>query len=1025
MHKFIPVFLLFFSCSIGLAQKPLEFSFTHYSTETGLVSNQVNAVVQDEQGFLWIATADGLQRYDGIRYKTFLHTAADSSSIPVNGVFQLLMDDRHNLWMLMAEGHVGIFDTKTFRYRKVNVVTEKNNGVNLAISKLYKDDRGNMLFVRNGDELLTWNPAKNELAAKWNFIPAPEGWIITDIVQLPGTGKYYCSIRNLGFALYNKDSGEWSYSGHNTAADPLIEHYKNFSDKNPFGRLFIDRRQRLWFITWPVAFPLVHCYDLGKKQPVIENAELLSSLRAYHTINGFFQQRDGTIWISGFMVLAKFNEAEKKFHPVKNNLSGGNRGIQYKDIFYMHEDREHNIWVATLTYGLYRFNPEKEFFINIQHSGRRGAATGTGNIMSFIQLKDGSFLSGVWGDGLYRYDKEWNEIPLNIKGIVNENELNTWSMAYSKDSSTIWMGMQPGIMKYSTATNIATHYNPKNLNGYTVRQIAADAAGNLWLGMHGTGLYKWNAARGQKKFYDGIEKITAVPASIVSNVLVDAGGRIWTGTDNNGVYVIDARSNQLLLHFGKEVKEPSYRLPEAGISAMLQYSDSVVLMSTSQYLVLYNTITKQSRTINLPVNVSGYIASIQKDEEGFLWIATTSCLCRYDIQRNILIRYDKRDGIEETSFSVGASYKTAAGKMLFGADAKAVVFDPREINSKKPVKPLVVITDFKVRNEPLLVDSLLQLKKVELGYQDNALEIAFSTMSPGDLYTLFYKLDGIDKKWRIADNNAVAIYSFLPPGSYTFRVKAANGSWEESPEAYIHIVIRAPFWKTWWFYSLLVLAAGSFLFWLDRERMQRREALLQMRTNIAGNLHQDINTALNNINILSEMARLKADTDPGKSKEFIEQIHGKSHDMIIAMDDMLWSIDPENDNMEKTLLRIKEYIAALESRNSIKIELLVDENIHKLNLNMQLRHDAFLLFKESIRRLVLAGADDCRIHIGVEKNHLLYALQYSNEHCDMQQVTNLMQSQEMEKKMEAIHASMQFDVQKSFSLLTVKIPLQQ
>lgn len=863
---------------------------------------------------------------------------------------------------------------------------------------------------------------KNELSAAWNFFPKQPGWVITDFIQQPGTEKYYCSIKGIGFALFNKATGQWSYRGNNKEADPLVEAYKDFHDTNPFGRLFIDRHQRLWFISWPSGYPLIHCYDLKKKKVVLEHTELMPVLKVYHTITGFFQLHDGTIWVTGMMVLAKFNEQEKKFRLVKNSITG-NQGIQYKDIYYLYEDNARNIWVPTLAYGLFRFNPEEEYFTNIGHSPRRGATEAAGNVMSFMQLKDGSFLSGAWGDGLYRYDKEWNEIPVNIKGIANDNEVNIWSMVLSKDSNTVWMAAQPGIYKYSQAANRAVYYNPPVLANHTVRQVAEDRAGNLWLGMHGTGLYKWDAVKGKKDFNSGIEKIDFVAGDIISKIITDARGNIWVGTDNGGAYVIDPVTNRLLLHFSKTATG-AMQLPETGVSAVFEYSDSVLLITTGQHLLVYNSSTRQSRIINLPVAITGYFTSLQKDAEGYLWLATTSCLCRYDLKKNVLVRYDKRDGIEETSFSLSGSFAAADGRLLFGADAKAVVFDPKKINTKKTAVPAVLITDFKVRNEPLLVDSLLQLQQIELGYLDNSIEIAFSTLSPGDIYSIFYQLEHVDKNWRKADDNAVAVYSFLPPGTYRFRLKALTAGLEESPEKYITIVITPPFWKTWWFYSLLALAAGSFLFWLDKERMQRKEALQKMRSSIAGNLHQEVSTALNNINILSEMARLKADTDPQKSKEFIEQIHGKSHNMIIAMDDMLWTIDPENDNMEKSILRMNEFIAALNNRYGCSISMLADERLNKLNLNMQLRHEAFLLFKESIQGLVKAGASGCKIHIWPEKNLLVYLLQYQNEHDNMQQITNLLHSQELEKRMKALNATIQTDMQKSFSVLTVKIPLQ-
>jgi hypothetical protein len=177
--------------------------------------------------------------------------------------------------------------------------------------------------------------------------------------------------------------------------------------------------------------------------------------------------------------------------------------------------------------------------------------------------------------------------------------------------------------------------------------------------------------------------------------------------------------------------------------------------------------------------------------------------------------------------------------------------------------------------------------------------------------------------------------------------------------------------------------------------------------------------------MLSEMARIKADKDAEKSKEFIEQIHSKSHHMIIAMDDMLWSIDPDNDNMEKTVLRLNEYIAAQNNRNNSSYELQVDERILKLKLNMQLRHETFLLFKETISALIKAGVQQCRIYIGLEKGHLLYTAEFSNDGCDMQQLTNLLQSNEMTRRHSSLKATLDSNLHKSHSILSLKVPVDQ
>ncbi|MFN8251095.1 MAG: two-component regulator propeller domain-containing protein [Ferruginibacter sp.] len=1025
MTRFTATFILFCFAAVAAAQQTLQFSFTHYSTDAGLLTDRTNAVTQDDNGFIWIATADGLQRYDGVRYKTFRHVPGDAGSIPVNGVFQVMRGSKNKLWLLFTDGYAGFFDTRTFRFQQVPLkVNPYKAGFNLAVSKFSQDEKGHIFLLINGEDLNIWDSVHNSFVSATAFFPVKQNWKMVDVVQQPGTEKYYLSIRGMGLVLYNKKTGLISYSGHNTEKDMVVELWGDNSN-NPFFRLFIDSKQRFWFMSWPsnLGYPLIHCFDLAAKKTLLERAEMLSSLHEYHTITGFFEQSDGSIWVTGSMLLARFDEPLKKFIPVKNS-SSGSYGIRYNEIYFIYEDRQHNIWVPTLSNGLYRFNPSREYFTNILHSNRKGNAESSGNVTSFLELRDGSFLSAVWGDGLYRYNKNQEEIPLRIRGIPDNNEVIIWSMVLSKDSNTVWMGSQPGIFKYNQRTGSAQYYNPESLKGNTVRQITEDRNGNLWIGTHGNGLFKWDAQKGRDDFNAGFEKMAFAGKTIVSKIICDAQNHIWAGTDMDGCYVTDASTGKQLLHLGKD-ETGANLLPDAGVSSILAYNDSLILLTTQQKMVLYNTVQKGSRIIPLPEQFNAYFSSLEKDKRGLVWMGTSDGLYRYDISTGKLMFFGKKDGIEEPGFGVAASYQAPDGKLFFGAPGKAIMFDPEKINNRKDGIPAVQITEFKLGNQFLLVDSLMERSNIELGYHENVLEISFSAMDHNNGYDVYYMLEGADKEWRLAGKTAMAVYSYLNPGTYIFRVKASNNYGLTGEETILTIVIRPPFWKTWWFYCLLALAAGGLIFWFDRERMKRKAALQQMRTNIAGNLHHEVNTALNNINILSEMARLKADTDPEKSKEFIEQIHSKSHNMIIAMDDMLWSIDPGNDNMEKTLLRMKEYIAALKNRNETAIELLVDDNIHKLNLNMQLRHDAFLLFRESIKQLVLAGAADCRIHIGVEKNHLLYSLQYSNEHCDMQQITNLLQSQEMEKKMGAIHASRQFEVQKSFSLLTVKIPLQQ
>ena len=147
--------------------------------------------------------------------------------------------------------------------------------------------------------------------------------------------------------------------------------------------------------------------------------------------------------------------------------------------------------------------------------------------------------------------------------------------------------------------------------------------------------------------------------------------------------------------------------------------------------------------------------------------------------------------------------------------------------------------------------------------------------------------------------------------------------------------------------------------------------------------------------------------------------------MIIAVDDMLWSIDPGNDNMERTVERMKEYIDALKNRYGVEIDLLVDKKIEKFELNMKLRHEAFLMFKEGIKSLVDAGTRYAQIHIGLDSGKMLFTVQFDNEEINMQHLHNLLQRHDMEKRLESINAEMKVEIHKSSSLITLQVPVVQ
>jgi ligand-binding sensor domain-containing protein len=1003
-------------CSIALAQQPKQYPFTHYSMESGLISNQVNTIIQDKQGYIWMGTTDGLQRYDGTRYKAFRHIDNDSSSIPSNPVWQLLLDKKGNLWLLMADGRVGIFNTHNFKFREVAAHFKKPVSPNTFIKQLKTDDSGNLFYLISGSEMITWNEKAGEFSSAYNFIKQNPEWDIVDFCQEPGTQKYWMSIANNGLAIYNKQTGQLSFTGNNEANEDLVEKYTN---GNNWTHLFFDRSHRLWSVSFD-KLPYINCYDVVNKKMVVDKAKFSTNLKSYYEVKGFVQQQDGTIWAHGLLVFAKFDEKEKQFQFV-NNEYRNEHSIVYEMVHCLYEDRENNVWIGTDNNGLYRFNPAKDFFTNVSHINRMSGKKGEGRPMSFINTKWGTLLAGTWEDGLYHYDEQFNIIPHYVNGFGKETT-HIWSMAASHDGNTIWMGSQPGIYMVNQANRSSRFYNPVVLQNKTVRQLAEDKNNDLWLGMQDLGVFKWIRAKGRNKFEDGLKRYTAIPELTVNKITIDSKGYVWIATPENGVYLIDSNTDSLLIHF-HEKAPPESKLPEKGASSVLEYSDSIIIITTATRIVRYNRILKKISLIGNSGTLSGFITAIEKDKHGFLWLTTTAGLYRINLSKKIFVMYGKPDGLNNEHFVQSASFVMPDGRMLFGTTNDILIFDPAKINVS-PVTDDARITDFILMNQPLPVDSILKLKNIDLDYKENSLKIEFSPMIYGKPYLIKYKLEGLDKNWIYAGKNNEAIYSYIPPGNYSFILKLMDEEGNETTKTtQLDIKVNKPFWETIWFYTILGLGGIYLLYRIERDRTKKKETIEKMRNEIADDLHDEVNTALGNINVLSEMANLKVRKDPEKSQEYIEQIHQRSRNMLVAMGDMLWIINPKNDSMSKVIDRIKEHIDALRNQHEVTTQLLVDDKVKKLKLDMRLRKNLFWLLKGGSTNLINSGADNCMISIFTQKQNFIYRLEFDTVNVDMQMLNNLLQRQELIKKIDEMKAKLKVQLDQPRGIIKLTIPV--
>jgi len=259
-------------------------------------------------------------------------------------------------------------------------------------------------------------------------------------------------------------------------------------------------------------------------------------------------------------------------------------------------------------------------------------------------------------------------------------------------------------------------------------------------------------------------------------------------------------------------------------------------------------------------------------------------------------------------------------------------------------------------------------KEIKLSYRENVFSFTFAALNfvhpENNKYA--YKLDGFDKDWNYTDaSKRFANYTNLDAGEYIFMVKGSNndGVWNETPTT-LHLIITPPYWKTWWFRLLVILSLAGIIYALVRNRLNQILKLQRIRNKIASDLHDDVGSTLSSISIFSELAKQQ-------SKEvtpLLNQIGENARNMLDTMADIVWTINPENDNFEKIILRMRSFAYNLLGAKNIAFEFDADESISKLKLPMEVRKNLFLIFKEAANNMAKYS----------EASRALFSIKYSN-----------------------------------------------
>jgi ligand-binding sensor domain-containing protein/two-component sensor histidine kinase len=1011
MKKAFVFFASLLFSPILFAQQAFTFNRIGTDDGIGLASNVVYSTYQDAKGFIWIGTANGLQRFDGSK---FVQLSSDkNNSLFVSNLTQIVPIDSTSIWLCFPfRKEFGIFNTTTFKYVPIPLkVTRPLLSRNEF--KLWKDHNGEVFLTVFSYGILHYDK-KQKAFVDDNFFHFPKGC-------LPALGNFEDTLKkqhwfpcvNDGLAVYDEKSGQLYTSKNNPMNIPLLN---NKTIVPATTETFIDSKRRHWVFNWDNGVHNKRCFDsTGKELP--DNKGLYYN-PDYAESRNFYETKKGLLWVYGTNALYNYDQNEKRFYYYEHN-AGSPTGIQFRFVYQVMEDHDGSIWLATDN-GLYFTSPGSGTYgvVDMLFDSEKGGLEFT----DILELKSGGYWLSTWGKGIYTLSKNMvktestiysNMPPMSKVSWVQYRQ--TWSL-YQHTDGKVWVGCQAGsYMIYDTLTRRTKFLTAPEFGGSTIRYITGDKKGNIWFATFSGRVIKYDG-----KTFTVMQQL----GSLIYKILVDHEGLLWAAVENNGLFCLSADGKNILHHYTADSKDNKLFINTG--KDIEQLNDSVIVFSAGAM----NFINKRTGKVHwltfddgLPGNT---IQRIRIDGDGYLWMITLNGLCRYNPSTKRITTYGRKDGITLAHLTGDADYFCSEGFVMFTGGNALMYFKPSVFETKQP--PDVVITDFKLFNNYVSIDSLLALPKVKLRSDENSFSIYFAALSylQREKLTYYYKTTGIDKDWIKADRQNFINFSLLPPGHYTFNVYCEDIDGTRSKNiTQLIIHIKPPFWRTYWFISSFLFALLLCAYFIHRLRVNKLLAVEKLRNRVARDLHDDMGSTLSTINILSSMAKSKINVDPVRTTEYLGKISDNSQRMMDAMDDIVWSIKPSNDSMQKIAARMREFAINVLEAKEIEMDFRIDESVFDVKLNMEARRDFFLVFKEAVNNAAkYSKASMVTIQLGVHNKRLILLVEDDGIGFDPESADNGNGMNNMQKRADAMNGRLQVTSGERGTQLTLNIPVQ-
>lgn len=865
----LPLLAYFLCLSPVLAQPEEHLNFRRITIRDGLSQTSANCFLEDRKGFVWVGTFDGLNRFDGLRFRTFHFDPQDPHSISDNSVTSLVHGGSGALWV----------------------------GTNNGLNRFDEAKGGFQRFHHDPGQPLS--------------LPHDQIWcLMVDDEKRLWVGS------ERGVSVFEPETQTFKTAAYATTAH----------SKRSFSALsmYQDRDGRVWVGTWGGGL-FFHDKPTDTFLPYTLNGEPFPFGR---TITAITQDRHGDLWLGSMLEgLSRFDNKSGSVTRYQNDLNDPH-SLSHNYVKDILEDSTGNLWVGTYGGGLDRYDPLKGGFVPHKHDESRPGSLSDDAVMSVYEDSKGAIWVGTFIGGINRYKRQMLTFSLMDSKRFQDNK-QIWSIL-EDDQERLWFGGQHGIFLYDvTEQNWKAFGGEQSLGGlplsttYTMHQ---GSTGGIWAG-GSKGVFRYVPEDERFEYFSLDPQEQSLPASVqVYGVLQDGQGQVWVATDGHGLHHLDPAKGDVRRHVHDSLDPSS--LSSDKPRSLLEDRTGVIWIGTqggglNRYLghgrfehfshipndpeslshnhvldmipdrrdqtILWlatagglNRFTKRTGKVKSWRKSEGlpndYLYALGQDVRGLIWVSTNRGLAVFDPGSERFRSFDVRDGLPSNEFNAAAFDTTRSGRMYFGSLAGVVSFHPRDFKVDKTPIPLA-FTDFLIDNRPVrtreldptspLLAPLDRLESITLSHRHRMIGFDFAGLEFSAPWQCRYAyfMEGFDKDWLSTPaENTRATYTNLPAGQYVFRVKATNpdGYWTQA-ERTLQLTVLAPIWLRTWakvLYAIIAFGLLALYVGLQRGRLRRQRQIA----------HQERQ--------LKEQAQLMAEKDRATAQRLENQVKERTSLMI-------------------------------------------------------------------------------------------------------------------------------------------------